>query len=109
MSDAYQQNPAPTNPVQGSSSNTDIVTALQGLIRQVTAGNAQLAAIVTALNGGSANGYTFATLPTSPAIGNVAYITDGAASLAPGDPAIGGGTATYLVWWNASQWTVVGI
>lgn len=37
MSDQYS-----VPPVQGSSSSTDIVTALQGLIRQITAGNATL-------------------------------------------------------------------
>src|SRR4051812_20729057 len=43
MSDQYQ----PLN--QGSSSSTDLVTALQGITRQITAGNAALAAVDTAI------------------------------------------------------------
>lgn len=45
MTDAYQ-NPTPP---QGSTSNTDIVIALQGIIRQITAGNTALAAVTTQL------------------------------------------------------------
>lgn len=42
MSDQYQPGPQ-----QGSSSSTDVVTALQGIIRQITAGNAQLKSVDT--------------------------------------------------------------
>lgn len=56
MSDAYSGGGGP-GPQQGSSSSTDVVTALQGIIRQITAGNAalktditgQLAALVAAV------------------------------------------------------------
>lgn len=44
MSDAYSTG---TGAPQGSSSNTDIVTALQGIIRQITNGNAAVKTDVT--------------------------------------------------------------
>lgn len=37
----------PAAPTQGSSSSTDVVTALQGIIRQITAGNAALKSVDT--------------------------------------------------------------
>jgi hypothetical protein len=52
--------------------------------------------------------FTFATLPAAPAAGFHAYITDGAASLAWGANAAGGGTTKYFVWYNGTAWTVIG-
>jgi hypothetical protein len=46
MSDAYTTG---TGAQQGSSSNTDLVTTLQGIIRQITAGNTQLATLTAAI------------------------------------------------------------
>lgn len=47
MSDTYQSQP----PAQGSAGNTDIVTALQGIIRQLTAGNIDLQSVDTDVTG----------------------------------------------------------
>lgn len=51
---------------------------------------------------------SLAQLPASPAVGQTASVTDGAASLAWGATVTGGGTAKYLVWWNGAAWTVIG-
>jgi len=51
--------------------------------------------------------YTVATLPTGVA-GMEAYVTDGAAALAWGATVSGGGSALYKVWYNGTNWTVVG-
>ena len=53
--------------------------------------------------------YTVATLPSG-AVGDVARISDGDGSLAWGATAVnsGGGATPYLVWFNASNWTILG-
>jgi hypothetical protein len=53
--------------------------------------------------------YTVATLPTGVA-GATVYVTDGDAALAWGATVInsGAGATKYLVWYNGSNWTVVG-
>jgi hypothetical protein len=51
---------------------------------------------------------TVATLPGSPAPGQLSCVTDGAASLAWGATLAGGGSTKYLVWWNGVNWTVAG-
>jgi hypothetical protein len=55
-------------------------------------------------------GVKIASLPASPAAGQVAYVTDGNSGLAWGARAInsGSGATKYLVWYNGSAWTVVG-
>lgn len=57
-----------------------------------------------------ADGALVANLPTSPTarVGNIARVTDGAASLTWGATVTGGGTAQYLVWYNGTNWTVFG-
>lgn len=50
---------------------------------------------------------TVATLPPA-AAGAVAYVSDGAASLAWGATVTGGGSTRYLVWYNGTNWTVAG-
>lgn len=50
---------------------------------------------------------TVATLPAVGA-GMLASVTDGAAALNWGDTITGGGTSTYLVFYNGSNWTVYG-
>ncbi len=52
---------------------------------------------------------TISTLPTG-AAGMVGYITDGDSSLAWGATAVnsGAGATKYLVWYNGSNWTVMG-
>jgi hypothetical protein len=49
-------------------------------------------------------------LPTPGAgnFGQVCCVTDGAASLAWGATIVGGGATKYLVWSNATAWTVIG-
>lgn len=47
--------------------------------------------------------YTFATLPGSPAGGQLAWITDGAATPVPGTAEIGGGTHKDLIAYDATQ------
>lgn len=48
--------------------------------------------------------YAVADLPPA----GIARVTDGAAALAWGDVIAGGGAASYLVWFNGADWTVVG-
>lgn len=55
-----------------------------------------------------AGAYTILTLPASPSLGWVTFVTDGAAGLAPGAALAGGGTTKYLVWFNGTGWTVIG-
>lgn len=105
MSDPYGHQP----PSQGSAGGTDIVTALQGIIRQITAGNAALVATLAAINfPQTLNGYTVATLPSAPSIGMLAYVTDGTAALAWGATVTGGSSTRYMVFYNGSNWTVAG-
>ncbi len=53
--------------------------------------------------------YTFATLPSSPNLGNMAVVTDAPSGLTWGASVTSGGsTSTYLVWHNNSNWTVLG-
>ena len=55
------------------------------------------------------NGYAISALP-SPVVGMQAYITDGDAGLTWGATAVntGAGATTYLVWYNGTNWTVIG-
>ena len=55
-----------------------------------------------------AAGFTVAGLPSSPATGSLAYVTDGTASLSWGATVTGGSSTKYLVWYNGSNWTVAG-
>lgn len=54
-------------------------------------------------------GYAIVNLPAG-SVGQMARVTDGDASLAWGDIPInsGGGATPYLVWFNGSNWTIVG-
>ena len=53
--------------------------------------------------------YVISALPT-PAASMMAYITDGDTALAWGATAVnsGGGATKYLVWYNGTNWTIVG-
>lgn len=53
---------------------------------------------------------TIANLPVTPAAGMMAYVTDGDADLAWGTTVAnsGEGGTKYLVWYNGTNWTVVG-
>lgn len=63
-----------------------------------------------AVNGVNLQGVTIANLPGTPVAGMTAYVTDGDGSLAWGDTVInsGAGATKYLVWFNGTNWTVVG-
>jgi hypothetical protein len=65
--------------------------------------------IEPSISGPHITGVAFASLPT-PAAGIVAYVTD-AANVAPafGDTvSAGSGTTKVLVWYNGTNWTVIG-
>jgi hypothetical protein len=49
-------------------------------------------------------GFTFATLPVSPATGSMAYITDQTASCSYGATPVGSGSNVCKVWYNGSAW-----
>jgi hypothetical protein len=53
-------------------------------------------------------GLTVATLPSSPAVGMIARVTN---ALAPamGVTVVGGGAAAALVWYNGANWSVIGV
>lgn len=97
---------------QGSAGSTDVVTAIQGVIRQLSSANANMLTLIAAIKAvnfpQNVNGFAVAGLPTSPAIGAMAYVVDGAGALAWGANISGGGSSKYLVWWNGANWTVVG-
>lgn len=52
--------------------------------------------------------YTVATLPGTPAVGMVARVTDANAP-AVGSTVAGSGAAAALVWYNGTNWTVIGV
>jgi hypothetical protein len=55
-----------------------------------------------------AEAYTVATLPAG-TVGQIARVTDGDTGLAWGDTVVSGSPATpYLVWYNGTNWTVMG-
>jgi hypothetical protein len=88
-----------TNPnlVIGTAGNADLTLDPGGTGGIIFAATVQLAA------------YTVLTLPTGVA-GMKAYVTDGDSGLAWGATVIhsGGGATKYLVWFNGTNWTVVG-
>lgn len=51
---------------------------------------------------------TVAKLPTVPQTGQIAAVTDGAASLAYGATVSGGGSTKYYVWYDGANWKVMG-
>jgi hypothetical protein len=55
-----------------------------------------------------AGAHTVATLPGTPTVGMLARVTD-ADTPAVGSTVTGGGAAAALVWYNGSNWTVIGI
>jgi hypothetical protein len=85
------------------------VTATGGLaVGSVAVGNADPGAGNIRATTVIHQGVTVANLPSSPVAGSVAYVTDGAASLAWGATVTGGSSTKYLVWYNGAAWTVVG-
>jgi hypothetical protein len=107
------QAPGGPTPGQGTAGSTDIVSTLQGVVRQLSNANQNMLTLIAALKAvnfpESVKAYTTTTLPASPAIGSIAVITNGAAALAWGANATAAtGAVTYLVFWNGSQWSVLG-
>lgn len=51
---------------------------------------------------------TVANLPAAPAVGMLTRVTDATAP-AVGSTVAGGGAAAALVWWNGTNWTVIGV
>ncbi len=49
-----------------------------------------------------------AALPASPSTGQIAAVSDGLGGLTWGATVVTGGSSKYLVWWNGSNWTIVG-
>jgi hypothetical protein len=106
----------PSTPLQsgqGTAGVTDMVTQLQGIVKQLSNGYMNGQSLISALQAinfpQNLKGYTIGTLPASPSIGQMAYVTDAASGLSWG-AAIGAGGhgTTYLVWNGPSGWTVVG-
>ena len=58
--------------------------------------------------GGVGGPYTVATLPPTPVVGQMAFVTDGAAGQTWAQNIVGGSNYRYMVWWNGAHWTVVG-
>jgi hypothetical protein len=102
----------PVTQPQGSTSSGDIVTQLSNLVRGQSNLYLQIGKLITALEAvkfpQSTLSYTVATLPSSPSIGSMANVTDGTSGLAWGATVTGGHSTPYLVWWNGTNWTVVG-
>ena len=53
---------------------------------------------------------TVATLPASPSVGMISRVTDGDSGLTFGNTVVnsGAGATPYLVWYNGTNWTVIG-
>jgi hypothetical protein len=109
---SMQQAPGGPMPGQGSAGSTDIATKLSGVISQLSSANSNMLTLITAIKAinfpQNVKGYTVATLPASPAIGQMAYVTDGTSGLTWGATVTGGHSTKYLVWYNGANWTVVG-
>lgn len=56
----------------------------------------------------AATAHTVATLPGTPTVGMIARVTDAAAP-AVGSTVAGSGAAAALVWYNGTNWTVIGV
>ncbi len=56
----------------------------------------------------AATAHTVATLPGAPTVGMIARVTD-ATSPTVGSTVTGGGAAAALVWYNGTNWTVIGV
>jgi hypothetical protein len=101
----------PVTQPQGSTSSGDIVTQLSNLVRGQSNLYLQIGKLITALEAvkfpQSTLGYTFATLPASPAIGSLAYVTNSNTNTWGANIA-GGGSDVVLGFYNGTNWTVVG-
>jgi hypothetical protein len=90
----------------GTAADTGFVRASAG-VAKVTDGSTGNGAI-TFSYGQAAEAYTVATLPGTPTVGMMARVTD-ANSPSIGSTVAGSGAAAALVWFNGSNWTVIGV
>jgi hypothetical protein len=106
------QAPGGPAPGQGSAGSTDLATKLAGIISQLSAANTNMLTLIAAVKAvnfpQNVKGYLVASLPSSPTIGQMAYVTDGASGAAWGTTPTGGHSTKYLCWFNGSAWTIVG-
>lgn len=106
------QAPQPMGGGQASSSTGDLATQLLSIVRQLSHSNQTMLNLIAAIEGinfpQNTKGYTVATLPATPGIGFLAYVTDGTSGLTWGQTVTGGHSTTYLVWFNGTNYTVVG-
>ena len=83
----------------GTARSLDIKTGNTSRLTLDTTGSVEIA---TAL--------TVATLPGTPVVGMIARVTDGDAALTHGQTVVnsGAGATPYLVWYNGTNWTILG-
>lgn len=98
---------------QGTAGSTDVTIQLRGIVSQLSSSNTNMKALIAALAAvkfpQSVLGYTVATLPSSPSLGTIGYVTDAASGLSWGSAIGAGGHSTfYIVNWNGAQWSVMG-
>ncbi len=102
----------------GSGTSGDIILKTGGTGAGSTAENAAVTALtikgatqqVNFANLIQLGGVAFANLPASPALGEIAYVTDNSAVSNVWGVALtaGGGTTKSLTWYNGTNWTVIG-
>lgn len=86
--------------------DTALARASAGVLKVTNASTGNGALTVSYLQ--TAEAYTVATLPGTPAVGMIARVTD-ADTPAVGSTVTGGAAAAALVWYNGSAWTVIGV
>lgn len=98
-------------PGAGTGTGTLSSLILQSPVAVASGTGSQTQTTGLTIKGGQAvhSSYTVATLPTG-ITGGTAYVTDGDAALGWGATAVnsGAGATKYLVWFNGTNWTVVG-
>ena len=111
--------PGTPTPPQGTAGSTDIVTTLQGVVRQLSAVRQAMGSIAKFLAGNNAwtgnntfpnvglNGVPYADLPAAPPPGMIAYVTNSSVNTW-GGTADGAGSDKVLVWWDGTIWSVIG-
>ena len=95
--------------VGGSVDNSGLATsAIMLLIQAWNSNTAALSSLIGTLGKVvSIASYTFANLPASPGIGQLAVCTNANANTW-GTAITGAGADTVLVWYNGAAWTVIG-
>ena len=112
--------PGTPTPPQGTAGSTDIVSTLQGIVRNLSAIRQSMNSIAKLLAGNNAwtgnntfpnvglNAIPYASLPASPTVGMIACVNNSSVNTW-GGTADGAGGFTVLVWYNSGDiWTVIG-